>query len=192
MFFFIVRHGETEDNKKNICQGQREGKLSKQGKLQASLLGKALAHEKIDLCYTSDLCRALETTKLILAQGSEIEVLKDSRLRERNFGPLQGQVMPSHWDGLAPIEGGEKLADIYQRCLSFVQEISYLHKDKKILIVSHGVTMQVLTSVCLGYKLSQVKDITLPKNCSISKLKKTAQASFKLVEFNNTSHLTHS
>jgi broad specificity phosphatase PhoE len=54
-----VRHGQSTANARGIWQGQMEFPLSKEGRRQATLVGRALAHEPFDGLYSSPLSRAL-------------------------------------------------------------------------------------------------------------------------------------
>lgn len=55
---YIIRHGETQENRDGIIQGQRDTKLNEQGRKQAVLLGEGLKDVKFDTAYSSDLSRA--------------------------------------------------------------------------------------------------------------------------------------
>ena len=63
MRLILTRHGETEDNVKEILQGQAGGKLTAKGIEQAKKLALRLKKEKIDKIYVSDLKRAVDTAK---------------------------------------------------------------------------------------------------------------------------------
>ena len=64
----FVRHGETEENVKNIIMSQLNGKLTKGGLEQARKLAKRLANEKFDIIYCSDSQRTKDTAKEIIIQ----------------------------------------------------------------------------------------------------------------------------
>jgi len=66
MKLIIVRHGETEENKKGIVMGHLPGKLSQEGINQIKKVALRLKDEKIDFIYSSDLTRASDTGLLIL------------------------------------------------------------------------------------------------------------------------------
>ncbi|MBW2970484.1 histidine phosphatase family protein, partial [Candidatus Woesearchaeota archaeon] len=53
MKLIIVRHGQTIENAKKICQGQSLGTLSEKGIKQAKKIGERLKNEKIDKIYVS-------------------------------------------------------------------------------------------------------------------------------------------
>ena len=53
----LSRHGETEENKLHIMQGQLPGHLSELGKQQAKALAETLDKEELDVIVCSDLAR---------------------------------------------------------------------------------------------------------------------------------------
>ena len=57
---YIVRHGETEENRKAIIQGQRDTPLSDTGRAQARALAHALRDMPLERAWSSDLARASE------------------------------------------------------------------------------------------------------------------------------------
>lgn len=181
MKLLLVRHGETIDNERRVCQGHLPGKLNKKGVLQAELLARTLEDTTIDICYTSDLQRALETCDIITAPHPNLPKRKDERLRERNFGELQGTVMAGSWSGFAPIDGAEPMEKLYNRVSSFMETIIARHSANTVLIVSHGITLMTLTAICLGYSVSQVEHLDLPANCSLSCLEKDTAPHFRIV-----------
>lgn len=173
MKLLLVRHGETIDNKRRICQGQQPGELNERGRLQAKALALALSQTPIDVCYTSDLRRAKQTCEIITSPFSGLRVIEDARLRERNFGVLQGTVMHDEWNGFGPMQGAEPMEALYERLQDFMTNVTSEHEKQTILVVSHGITLLALTAVCLGYTLSQINRLALPANCSVSQLEKT-------------------
>ena len=57
---FIVRHGETEQNREGIIQGQMDTVLNEEGLIQAHLCGEALKDIDFEIAFTSDLKRAVQ------------------------------------------------------------------------------------------------------------------------------------
>ncbi|QJC34782.1 2,3-diphosphoglycerate-dependent phosphoglycerate mutase [Enterobacteriaceae endosymbiont of Donacia piscatrix] len=90
----LLRHGESEWNKKNLFTGWHDIKLTKEGKIEAKQAGKILKENnfKFDYAYTSVLNRAICTLWLILNKLDQlwIPVKKTWRLNERHYGKLQG------------------------------------------------------------------------------------------------------
>jgi bisphosphoglycerate-dependent phosphoglycerate mutase len=57
---YIIRHGETEENKLGIIQGQLDTDLNLEGMRQVEVAAKGLKDIPFDVAYTSDLTRALK------------------------------------------------------------------------------------------------------------------------------------
>jgi 2,3-bisphosphoglycerate-dependent phosphoglycerate mutase len=57
---YLVRHGETEENKLGIVQGQLNTQLNKTGRDQAEILAQALKDVPFSHGFTSDLSRAAD------------------------------------------------------------------------------------------------------------------------------------
>lgn len=182
MKLLLVRHGETIDNKRRICQGQLPGELNENGRLQARALATALTQTPIDICYTSDLRRAKQTCEIITSPFTGLTVIEDQRLRERNFGVLQGTVMSDSWNGFGPMQGAEPMEALYERLQNFMTNITHSHDKQTVLVVSHGITLLALTAVCLGYTLSQINRLALPANCSVSQLEKNNGTYFTITK----------
>ena len=89
MRIYLVRHGQTNDNIKNIMQGWKDTPLNDQGRLQANALVSFFREESIDIVYSSDLSRALETAQII-ADAIHKEVYIDKQLREMYLGSWEG------------------------------------------------------------------------------------------------------
>ena len=92
MELYIIRHGQTFSNIKNIIQGQTEGELTELGKKQASLLGKKLSKIKFNEIYCSDLNRAKQTLEQILKESNfeKPNIIYTEKLREINVNALEG------------------------------------------------------------------------------------------------------
>ena len=90
----ILRHGESEWNKKGLFTGWTDVDLSDQGEREARLAGKKLkrAGFNCDLVYCSLLKRVTRTTNLVLEELDALwlPVIKDWRLNEKHYGNLQG------------------------------------------------------------------------------------------------------
>ena len=74
----IVRHGESEWNKKNLFTGWRDVKLTALGEQEARAAGKLVAQKNIpfDLAFTSLLGRAIKTLWLMLEEIPVLEALQ--------------------------------------------------------------------------------------------------------------------
>jgi 2,3-bisphosphoglycerate-dependent phosphoglycerate mutase len=90
----ILRHGESEWNKKGLFTGWTDVDLSKKGVLEAQQAGKKLKREGFifDYVFASLLKRVLKTTNIVLEETDQLwlPIIKDWRLNERHYGNLQG------------------------------------------------------------------------------------------------------
>ena len=60
---YIVRHGETEENRNSIIQGHLDTQLNADGIEQARRVGKALQAVPFNLAFSSDLTRAAKVSE---------------------------------------------------------------------------------------------------------------------------------
>lgn len=147
---FLVRHGETEWNVEGRIQGHLDIPLNEIGLAQAAAVGKRLAGEKFDAIYSSDLIRAYRTASAAV-ENPDKDIIRDRRLRERHLGVLQGLTgeeaiarQPSAWkafktrDPAMALEGGESLGEFARRILDFIRESVQIHAGGRVLIVTHG------------------------------------------------------
>ncbi|GMG44854.1 unnamed protein product [Ambrosiozyma monospora] len=91
----LVRHGESEWNKNNLFCGWVDVRLSPKGETQARNTAKLIKQFQLkpQICFTSKLTRANQTTNIILDELNELylDVHKTWRLNERHYGALQGR-----------------------------------------------------------------------------------------------------
>ena len=159
----LVRHGQSEWNAKNLFTGWKDPKLTDLGIKEAIKAGDLLETRnlKFDLMFTSDLFRAQETGRLILEQmnQTDIQVIEDLSLNERNYGDLAGlnkdearekwgeeQVHIWRRSFDVPPPGGESLKNTAERVLPYF-EIEIMPKVKEglnILIAAHGNSLRAL------------------------------------------------
>ncbi|MGD9202308.1 MAG: histidine phosphatase family protein [Chitinispirillia bacterium] len=147
---YVVRHGETEWNLSGKQQGHMDSPLTNHGIQQAYALAKVLQGRNIEFIYSSDLGRALKTAEII-GKSLSLSVKTEERLRERNLGTLQGLTM-DEWQNQFPQEwkafisgdpdycfpNGESARQRYERTVNCVESIVKQHKNRTVLIVTHG------------------------------------------------------
>jgi len=85
MNIYLLRHGQTNLNRDGKFQGATDKDLNELGKKQAELLGKRIQKYHIDIIYSSDLKRVIETSK-ILNNYIGTEIIIKEELREINMG----------------------------------------------------------------------------------------------------------
>lgn len=182
MDIYIVRHGETIWNKSRLLQGSRDIELSEEGREAAIYRGKQLKDVDFDVIYSSPLSRAYETACLIRGER-DIEIIKDDRLREVNFGVNEGESAielqkdksnsfckffddPANY--VAP-KNGESLKEVCIRTKEFMEEVIEPQKDKldKVLIAGHGAMNKGIMCHVLNHGLDQYWSGGLQKNCGV-------------------------
>lgn len=154
--FYIARHGQTNWNILGKTQGHGNSDLTEKGEEQARELADAMTNYPIDLIFSSDLGRAVQTAEIV-GNKIGIKVEKTEALREMGFGVWEGllidEIKKNHantydtWRNephLVDIPGGETLHIIKERVDNFIQEINDKYDNKHILLVSHSVTVRVM------------------------------------------------
>lgn len=165
---FLIRHGETEENRLRIFQGQNQGTLSVRGIAENETLAGKLSLLAFDGFYTSPLERASQTAQQICFGHAALTLEEDARLMERNMGVLQGQPIPEGYRYSQPMEGGESLEEMEIRLSAFLQEVLERHPGQRIGVVSHGISIRVMKCVLLHWPLDRIEEIALPGNSSFA------------------------
>ncbi len=160
----VIRHGETIDNRAKICQGHSNGELSELGIAQARALGESLSSQSFDLVISSDLKRAVDSAKLIFGEG--VTIKEDIRLRERGLAALQGRELDPSINYCAHIDGCESMEEFFGRVRDILAEIKSCYSAQKVALLTHGLTIRVIASICEHSPLEQTSVVD---NCSINK-----------------------
>jgi 2,3-bisphosphoglycerate-dependent phosphoglycerate mutase len=96
----LVRHGQSEWNKKNLFTGWKNPGLTPLGYEEADNAGVAIKKTEIvfDVMFTSDLKRAQITGTNILKQinQEDLVTIKNQALNERDYGSLSGEDLMTH------------------------------------------------------------------------------------------------
>jgi 2,3-bisphosphoglycerate-dependent phosphoglycerate mutase len=162
----LVRHGESEWNKKNLFTGWRDVDLSPQGIKEAHEAGRMLKAQglKFDVAFTSALIRAQRTLDIMLEELGQtgIPQFKDQALNERDYGDLSGlnkddarkkwgpeqvHIWRRSYDVAPP--GGESLRDTAARVLPYyIQEmLPAVLRGERVLVSAHGNSLRALVMV---------------------------------------------
>lgn len=154
----MTRHGETDWNIAQILQGWIDVPLNETGRRQACELAESLAHCGFSGIVSSPLRRAAETAEIIADAWRLPPPALHEGLKERYFGLIQGkpksELSISH-PGLhqeitrrnpaCHFEEGESLDHFADRVLAAVLEIGHRHASGRILAITHGWVMDVVT-----------------------------------------------
>ena len=152
---FLVRHGETVDNARQIMQGQTQGELNEKGREQARQVAERLAEEQVDAVVASDLHRAIQTAEYIAAQHG-LSVTTTPLLRERDWGSFTGCFIPDLKGKVWPddIESEEALL---LRARSFILYILATYPEKRVVAVGHGIMNKAILAVYARCPMREVQ-----------------------------------
>jgi broad specificity phosphatase PhoE len=199
---WLVRHGQSAGNvahdaahEQGLARIPLTGRdvdvpLSLLGEKQARALGEwfASARERPDVLLSSSYVRAQQTATIFREAGgcaADIPVCADERLREKEFGILDGLTtsgVTATYPDQAEFRrilgkfyhrppGGESWADVILRLRSLLDTVSLHHAEQKVMIVAHQVVV-----LCLRYiieNLSEADILAIDRardvaNCSIT------------------------
>ena len=176
----LVRHGESDWNKKNLFTGWRDVGLTEQGVTEAREAGRKLKAQglKFDVAFTSALKRAQRTLDLMLEELGQtgIPVFKNQALNERDYGDLCGlnkDDARKKWGDdqvhkwrrsydIAP-PGGESLRDTAARVLPYyIQEIlPRVMRGEHVLVSAHGNSLRALVMVLDKHTTESITKLNL-------------------------------
>ena len=152
---YLVRHGETVDNARQIMQGQTQGCLNEKGREQALQVAQRLADEQIDAVVASDLNRAIQTAEYISALHG-LAVKTTPLLRERDWGGFTGRFIPDLKGEVWPddIESEETLL---LRARAFLLYITTTYPGKRVVAVGHGIMNKAVLAVYAKCPMREVQ-----------------------------------
>ena len=152
-------HATSEDNETGIATGWLPGRLSAAGREQAEELGARRCDDGIAVVFVSDLGRAVETAKLAFA-GSSLPVVRDSRLRECNYGELNGRPV-AELDAQrlrrveTPFPGGESYHDVVERTRSFLADLAR-DEPSRVLVIAHSANRWAIEHLLEGRAVEEL------------------------------------
>ncbi|HJQ08157.1 MAG TPA: histidine phosphatase family protein [Candidatus Saccharimonadales bacterium] len=149
--------GLQTDNEQDLATGWLPGELSEAGKTQAQKLGEQAADKKFDVVFCSDLQRAIDSAEL--GFGGNYNIIQDGRLRECNYGDMNGKPAASFKDNMKehidrPFPNGESYKDVQRRLASFVEYLRWNCQGKHVAIVAHQGPQLALDVLLRGQKLA--------------------------------------
>ncbi|MDL2293888.1 histidine phosphatase family protein [Ruminococcaceae bacterium OttesenSCG-928-D13] len=151
MKIYLTRHGQTDWNIARKVSGVTNIQLTDTGRAQARALGEKIRDEGIPIgrIITSDLDRAAETGDIV-GGIIGVPVQRDPRLRERDFGTVEGTsyddaiFKDNNYEMARKIGGGESVLKMAQRIYNFLDELPEKYPDETILLVGHGAMGRVV------------------------------------------------
>jgi broad specificity phosphatase PhoE len=144
-------HGTTTDNQAHHATGWNHGELSELGIRQSKELKNLTNLNDFDAVFCSDLKRAVDSARLNF--GDEVEIVQDARLRECNYGDLNGapgdQVIDEN-HVTEPFPNGESLKDVERRLRDFCDYLLAEYDGQHIAVVAHKAPQLALEIIANG------------------------------------------
>ncbi len=186
VYLILVRHGESLWNMENRFTGWVDVPLTDKGREEAKNAGRLIKESgiKINVAYTSQLSRAIETLEIILKElGENIPVIKDYHLNERHYGDLQGlnkaetariygdeqvKLWRRSYDVKPP--GGESLEDTQKRTVPFFKNTIMLdltYYKKNVLVVAHGNSLRSIVMYLDNISPKDIINVEIPTGIPI-------------------------
>lgn len=166
---WFIRHGETDWNLNRRIQGQTDIPLNDTGHAQANAIARALSrlHDCLDGfdLQVSPLHRPRQTMQYIV-DGFGLDWTKitiDERLKELNFGELEGATWPDlnargldpekdpeGYHGFRP-KGGESYADATVRVRGWLDSLT-----RPTIAVAHGGISRIVRGIVLNLPVAEI------------------------------------
>jgi len=157
--FYIVRHGETENNRAHRLSGWIDTPLTADGLEPTKAVIAKLASVQIDDMYSSDMGRAF-ITAYTLARGLNFtkEIKRIPGLREVNYGDASNMFRDEAYKLYPGLDSytrfapphGESLEQMQQRVFRTVDTLNKEHANKVIVLVCHSGVMAALRASHIG------------------------------------------
>jgi 2,3-bisphosphoglycerate-dependent phosphoglycerate mutase len=200
----IIRHGQSRGNAEGRFGGHTDTPLSPRGHKQAQATAKALAAEKFDAIYSSDLPRAIATAAP-LAKLTGAPLVTTDALRERSVGVMEGLTFeeaagqhPEQYQALLRRDfehvllGGESYRQTLDRASRKLDEAIEQHKGGRIALFAHTGTICILILHLMGaLDAPELKPVWIATaNCGIARFDLRDDGFVRVLAINDTRHLT--
>lgn len=197
---YLVRHGQTDFNLKNIVQGSGvDTDLNDTGRRQAAAFFEAYKHIPFDRIYTSALKRSQQSVKAFIDRGIPYDVLPG--LNEISWGTKEGHPVTPEEDAYyhfmleqwrlgnthLKITGGESPEDVVERMKPAVDHIMARADEKTVLICMHGRAIRILLCYLLHYPLKSM-DMFEHQNLGLYVLNYSGTM-FTVEKYNDDAHM---
>jgi 2,3-bisphosphoglycerate-dependent phosphoglycerate mutase len=199
----VIRHGQSQGNAEGRFGGHTDTPLSPRGRRQAQATARALASEKFNAIYSSDLPRAIETaTPLAKLTGARLETTE--ALRERSVGVMEGltfeeaaELHPEQYQALLRRDfehvllGGESYRQTLDRASRKLDEAIEQHKGGRIALFAHTGTICILILHLMGaLDAPELKPVWIATaNCGIARFDLRDDGFVRVLVINDTRHL---
>jgi broad specificity phosphatase PhoE len=196
---YLIRHGQTEWNRRQTFRGIIDIPLNERGHREAEAILEAMKDNNISAIYTSPLRRSMETAKPI-EKFFHLKIFPVKGLIDINYGDWQGLTIDdvkkrykeqyNQWvktPNLIRFPNGETLDEVQERSFCAFKDIVKENPGKTIVIIPHRVINKVLLCALLGLNNSHFWEIRQDTGCI--NLIEYSNDRFVLSLVNDTCHL---
>ncbi len=197
---YIVRHGQSDANVKDLFCGYLDASLTELGKKQARMTADYMKDFRIDKIISSPLSRAYNTA-LAIAEKHGLAVETNEGLKEINFGVWEGIdvcVVDKLYDGAftkwrtVPVETvcpeGESFVGFFERVVNTLLEVARANADIDICLATHGAWSRAMLCYVKGLGPENFPKVEYPANASVTTLEFDGDR-FTLIEEGHWQHL---
>ncbi len=186
MKVYLIRHGETDLNKKKVLQGRSDIELNQYGISLAEKTAEGLRDVKFDMVFTSPLKRAKRTAELVArVSETQVPIVEEPRIQEISFGVYEGlcyhkdnynipdkgflNFFEAPQDYMAPAQG-ESFAQIIRRTGDFWEELvsNPQYADKTILLSTHGCALKAVLANIKQTPIENFWGAGVDRNCAVT------------------------
>ncbi|MFH1967994.1 MAG: histidine phosphatase family protein [bacterium] len=163
--YFLLRHGQTiyqKENRKINYPADADYSLTitEEGKEMIKKVAEQLKSEKIDLIFASPFLRTKQSAEIVSDILGIENINYDERIIDIKMGEFANRSHEEYANFFANEEerftkrprGGENWNDIIARTKTFLNDTEKQHKDKNILIISHGDPIWLMAGILKGFE----------------------------------------
>lgn len=166
---YLYRHGETNFNVNGITMGQLEGiktEFTQVGYEEIRNISNSLKENKIEVIYSSDFNRTMDTAKLANT-NNQLPIIISKKARGLNMGKYQGlefqkfinseEIKRSFENYNIPFPEGESINELNNRLYTFINEICNQTSYERIAIITHSAAISNLKAFVSNDKYISLK-----------------------------------
>ena len=167
---YLIRHSVRFNSEKILQYNTNQNKtiknekiiLSVDGEKRAEILSNESELQNIDVVYTSNCVRTLQTAKYFL-EKQNLNVNIDERFDERRLGKPNDDIVKDwrlrqYIDENYKTDGGESQKEVRKRFEEAFNEVLENNKGKRIAIFSHGYAITFFIMKWCKFKYNSEKD----------------------------------
>jgi broad specificity phosphatase PhoE len=156
---YVMRHGETEANVREILLGRGDSPFTEAGRRQPLEVARHLGGRALACVYSSPMERAQRTARLVIeALGRPVPLRTEPALAEIDAGEFTGltfdevrrRVPVGAVLGRFRYPGGESWREVQRRAVDFVLRLEGRHDGEAVLLVTHAGVIAGLVAEHLG------------------------------------------